>query len=152
MQNTAITEVQRMDSVWPLVALALPLAINWVLYFVFFEKDLTTFFVTMTTSGILAGLLRIIRLTASWDGQYFSVRFWPFIRKAVRYNKEDIASIEIRTFRPILEFGGWGIRYSKKYGKAYTLQGSKGIQLIFKDGKKVLVGTSNPTLWEQAML
>lgn len=40
--------------------------------------------------------------------------------------------------------GGWGIRYSFRYGWAYNVKGTKGLALEFKDGAKRLVGTQQP--------
>lgn len=46
----------------------------------------------------------------------------------------------VREYKPILEYGGYGIRYSFS-GKAYNVRGKMGLQLKFKDGGKLLIGT-----------
>ena len=35
--------------------------------------------------------------------------------------------------------GGWGWRYSIRNGRAFNISGNKGLQIIFKDGKKLLL-------------
>jgi TATA-box binding protein (TBP) (component of TFIID and TFIIIB) len=40
----------------------------------------------------------------------------------------------------LLEYGGWGIKYGRK-GKAYNVSGNRGVQLVFKDGKQLLIGS-----------
>ena len=38
------------------------------------------------------------------------------------------------------EFGGWGVRTGPS-GKAYTAFGTQGVQLWFKDEKRILIGS-----------
>ena len=49
---------------------------------------------------------------------------------------------EARTYRPLLEYGGWGIRYAP-FGKgwAYNVHGSQGVQLELTNGKRILIGS-----------
>lgn len=49
----------------------------------------------------------------------------------------------MRLYRPIKEFGGWGMRtaFNGKNGKAYNVSGNVGIQLELKNGSKTLLGT-----------
>lgn len=70
------------------------------------------------------------------------VRFFPLQLKTAVYYWDDIASAELRTYAPLKEYGGWGLRYSLcGYGKALNVSGNQGLQLVFKDGKKLLIGT-----------
>jgi len=149
MKQVQIEEVQKLDTVWPLVAVAVPMAINWVLYFVFYERELTPFYASMGTSFALALLLYYSRLTTRWDGLKLSILFRPFHFKPVMIEGKDILSAEICPYNPIRQFGGWGIRSSRKYGKAYSVYGSTGIQLTLRNGQKVLVGTNNAGTWGQ---
>jgi hypothetical protein len=49
---------------------------------------------------------------------------------------------EARTYRPILEYGGWGIRYSPfGQGCAYNVSGNRGVQLELADGQRILIGS-----------
>jgi hypothetical protein len=72
------------------------------------------------------------------DGIY--IRFFPLHRKFKIYPYTEIEKYEIRTYRPIYEYGGWGIRFGHS-GKAYNVSGNKGIQLLFKNKKKLLIGS-----------
>lgn len=38
------------------------------------------------------------------------------------------------------DYGGWGIRYGRK-GKAFNVFGSRGLQLEFTNGKRLLIGS-----------
>jgi hypothetical protein len=82
------------------------------------------------------------------DGIYLS--FFPFFKNRF-YPKERIEKFMIRKYRPVMEYGGYGIRYSVKHGRAYNMSGNTGLQLIFTDGKKLLVGTQRPEPLKRAM-
>jgi hypothetical protein len=71
------------------------------------------------------------------DGLY--ARFFPLTRQH-RFSWSDIRSCEARTYRPLLEYGGWGVRCGRR-GKAYNFRGNRGVQLEFTDGRRLLIGS-----------
>jgi len=75
------------------------------------------------------------------DGLY--VRFFPFHIRYKEFTAEDLTECCARTYRPILEYGGWGIRFGKK-GKAYNVKGNKAVQLTLKNQKRLLIGSQKP--------
>jgi hypothetical protein len=76
------------------------------------------------------------------DGIY--VRFRPFHSKPRFYPWSEIAHCEVRKYKPLLEYGGWGIR--KGFGgTAFNVRGNMGLQLVIKGGKRVLIGTQKAT-------
>ncbi len=77
------------------------------------------------------------------DGLY--VRFYPMHIHFKKFTGQDLAEFYSRTYRPILEYGGWGIRCSfTGKGKAYNVSGNKGVQLVLTNGKKLLIGSQRP--------
>ncbi|TBV28449.1 hypothetical protein DMZ43_00440 [Meridianimaribacter sp. CL38] len=56
---------------------------------------------------------------------------------------KSINNAYVRTYEPISEYGGWGIKggWNKSKGKAINVSGTIGIQLELADGKKLLIGT-----------
>lgn len=77
------------------------------------------------------------------DGQALSVRFSPLW--GTRIPLSDVTSCEPRTYRPILEYGGWGVRYSPfGRGWAYNVSGNRGVHLVLSNGRRVLVGSRRP--------
>ena len=78
------------------------------------------------------------------------LRFFPFHRKFQIYSYDEIESYTVREYKSIREFGGWGIRYGLG-GKAYNVYGKKGIQLVFKNKKKLLIGTQKPKEFREAI-
>jgi hypothetical protein len=104
------------DSVW---GLAILLLISLALLFVFLETRISP-------EGI-------------------SARLFPFHLKFRMYPWAELESIQVRKYNPIGEFGGWGLRsWGGKKGNAWNISGNKGIQLKFKSGRELLIGTQKP--------
>ncbi len=72
-----------------------------------------------------------------------NVRFWPFHLKPVTINLHDLRDFEAVTYNPIMEYGGWGIRWGFK-GKAYNVHGNQGVKLYFYKGEPLLIGSQKP--------
>jgi len=56
---------------------------------------------------------------------------------------DEIADIRIRSFAPLAEFGGYGIR-ARRGTTAYFLAGGEGVQLNLLNRRSALIGSSNP--------
>jgi hypothetical protein len=79
-------------------------------------------------------------------------RFPPFINKPRVIHKNEIERFEVRNYKPIKEYGGWGIRLGiRKGGIAYNVHGSIGLQLYLVNGKKILIGTQRKDAIHSAM-
>lgn len=73
------------------------------------------------------------------------VRLYPLHIRYKKFTPKDLAKFYSRTYRPILEYGGWGIRCSfTGKGKAYNVSGNKGVQLVLQSDKKLLIGSQKP--------
>ncbi len=72
------------------------------------------------------------------DGLY--VRMFPLHLRFREFKFDSLEQYNARTYRPIMEYGGWGIRFGKS-GKVYNMSGNKGVQLVFKNGKRLLIGS-----------
>lgn len=70
-------------------------------------------------------------------------RFFPFF--GYRFIAwEEIAAAEVRRYKPLQEYGGWGLKYGPG-GTAYNVSGNMGLQLILhKNNKRILLGTQQP--------
>lgn len=90
----------------------------------------------------VAVFLAMLRLRVRVDAGHLHVRFVPLVRKDIPL--DEIATWEVRTYRPILEYGGWGVRYSLRKGTAYNVSGNRGVQLVLTNGKRVLIGSQRP--------
>ena len=70
------------------------------------------------------------------------VRFTPFHFKEKFYDWDSLTACYVRTYSPLMEYGGWGIKYGfGGQGLVYNVSGKVGLQLKFKQGDPVLIGT-----------
>ena len=100
----------------------------------------------------IAALFVFLKLETEVRSDGIYVRYLPFHIHFKRFAPEDLSEYYARQYKPILEYGGWGIRcglFGK--GKAYNVSGNKGVQLVFKNGKKLLIGSQNAEELEQAI-
>jgi len=63
--------------------------------------------------------------------------------KLLQLKMEDIAGVELHSFSPLHDFGGYGIRFNGEM-QAYFLQGDRGVKITTITGKKYLVGSDHP--------
>jgi hypothetical protein len=75
------------------------------------------------------------------DGLYY--RFFPFHIRFRRIAPESLVNYEVRTYKPIRDYGGWGIRYGRG-GKAYNVSGNRGVMLELSGGERLLIGSQKP--------
>ncbi len=97
-------------------------------------------------------LIASIRLSIkiSEEGLYY--RYFPFHSGWRVIPWKSVAKVYVRTYNPIIEYGGWGIRWGiMGAGKAYTTGGTYGIQIHFINHQKVLLGTYRPKEAELAL-
>jgi len=89
-------------------------------------------------NALLLWLLYRMELEVRVEPDALSVRFPPFIRRKIPY--AEIRSAEARTYNPLREYGGWGIRFGRA-GKAYNVTGNQGVQLELASGERLLLGS-----------
>lgn len=103
---------------------------------------------SMLLAGVVLALLFVLfwftRLETRIDPEGITIRYFPFQRHYHYVQWSDLEKVYVRTYKPLAEYGGWGLRYSLKNGKAFNISGKNGLQLVFKNGKKILIGTANP--------
>jgi len=91
----------------------------------------------------LAITLIACRLEVEIRRDSMHVAFGPvrLIRRTLGY--DEITSIEAVTYRPIRDFGGWGIRF--RPGKtAWTVRGNRAVRLTLASGKDFYIGSRFP--------
>jgi hypothetical protein len=81
-----------------------------------------------------------IKMVTEVRDDLIHIRF--FWSKKILYR--ELEKWEVVTYRPIREYGGWGIRFAGKRGTAYTVSGNRGVQLVLTNGKKILIGSQLP--------
>ncbi|WP_197482106.1 hypothetical protein [Polaribacter atrinae] len=150
-------EEQRFRQTWLIliliVASILPTAMMIKKYF---KKGSTLstqeFLITIGIFLLSISLIFLFKLTTRIDEKGIHYQFFPLHLKVKTIPWNTISKAYVRTYYPISEFGGWGLRggffFNKGKEKAINVSGDIGIQLIFKNGKKLLIGTQKK---EEAM-
>ena len=71
-------------------------------------------------------------------------------RTRFRIPLKNVVSAYPRTYHPIREYGGWGIRQGFQ-GRAFNMRGDQGVQLVLRSGQRVLIGTQTPEALAEAI-
>lgn len=157
MAYKTFKETQRFNQTW-IWALLIPISL-FIIYLVI-DSLYTQFYLQqpwgdkpMTDNMLLlfAAFMLLVGIGLPWliasaqlitliDKQGISYRFKPFHRKFKTLLWSDIATAFVRKYKPLAEYGGWGIRFGLS-GKAFNTSGNEGIQLVLKNNKKLLIGT-----------
>lgn len=91
------------------------------------------------------GIVFLFKLTIRIDENGIHYQFFPFHLTFRKIGWNEISKAFVRTYDPIGEYGGWGIKggffWNKSKGTAVNISGDLGIQLELKNGKKLLIGT-----------
>ena len=100
--------------------------------------------ISLLFMGVVLFLFFYAKLTVWIDNDGIHYHFFPFLFKEKVITKSEIRHSEIRRYKPIFDYGGWGVKRSLKWGKAYNVSGNSGLQLYLNNGRKVLFGTQRP--------
>jgi len=138
----AYEEVQTINQAWiwilmgiETVAALLPLVIFKVPIFVIAGVALL-----MLLTLIMLGAMKL-KTRIDEEGVHYQMSLFHWHERTIPW--PEIDQIYVRQYSPMSEFGGWGIRFGKE-GRAITMRGKYGIQLVKKDGKRILLGTEQP--------
>lgn len=89
------------------------------------------------------------RLVIEVDGDHLLIRYLPFMTRAIPL--ADIAGYGVRTYAPLREYGGWGIRFGRHGKRAYNVRGDRGVDVILLTGERILIGSQCPSDLAQAL-
>lgn len=98
---------------------------------------------------LVAALISLSHLDVDVTDSGVSIAFrhlWPTRRIAFG----DIVGLEVKRYRPLIDYGGWGVRLGPA-GWAYTTGGDVGVKIRLRKGLPVLVGTRHPIELESAI-
>ncbi|MFN2202162.1 MAG: DUF6141 family protein [Caldilineaceae bacterium] len=84
-------------------------------------------------------LFFLFELVVTVNASAVEIRFSPVVRRTIPLT--EIAKVEARTYAPLKEYGGWGIRVGLSGKRAYNISGNEGVELTLTDGRKVLIGS-----------
>ena len=87
------------------------------------------------------GVFGFLNTEVSKTGIRLSWGPFGFIKKSISF--ESITKVEAVTYRPLAEFGGWGIRGMGKK-KAWTVRGNRAVRMEMKGEKVFYLGSDRP--------
>jgi hypothetical protein len=143
-------EEQRFKQTWLKVLLAISIVVPVIVVtkeYLAENSKITTNEFVLTLIGIVVSIAFIFffKLKTRIDEKGIYYQFAPFHFKFKIVEWSEIKKVNVRTYDPIGEYGGWGLKggfpWDKKKGKCVNISGDIGIQIEFKNGKKLLIGT-----------
>ncbi|MBB6002758.1 DUF6141 family protein [Arcicella rosea] len=152
--ETLFSEKQRFNQIWVWLLL---LIINWLFFGELIKNEffpdppfipkIYQFNIDFYIGAIFIVLTNvffiIIKLETKIKADGIYVRFFPINLSFKFYAWEDLTICLVRAYNPLFDYAGWGFRGTQK-NRALTVSGNRGIQLVMKDGTKLLVGTKKP--------
>ena len=97
--------------------------------------------------GGLYGIMGSLRTQVTSEAVVLSWGMAHLVKKVVPF--EEITGMEPVTYRPLAEFGGWGIRMSGKGKRAWTVSGTQALVLTLKNGTRLYLGSQHPSRLEE---
>ncbi len=89
----------------------------------------------------LRTLLGSLRVRVGADGLFLHLGDVPLLRRSIAF--EEIERVEVVRYRPLLEFGGWGIRgWGRK--KAWSMRGDRAVRLHLTGDRLLYIGSDVP--------
>lgn len=114
------------------------------------REALPAFLIVVGVEAAAIALIWFARLDIAVTPREIVAKFTPFHLSQRRIPLTDIVEAKRRQYDPILDYGGWGIRYSS-HGWAWNVSGDEGVQLVLASGKRILIGSQKPAELEAAI-
>ena len=160
MENYFFEETQKFRQIWLWIILSIAVLSNVVVaYFAISEiwsKNLSSMtilslFLSVSIPLSILLLFYFTKLETRIDKTGIYYRLFPFNIRLKNIKPENIKNYEIKRYSPLGDYGGWGIRYGGRKGKAYNISGNIGIFFELDNRRKLLIGTQLPEELASAM-
>ncbi|NVK50267.1 MAG: hypothetical protein HWE09_10880 [Cyclobacteriaceae bacterium] len=147
MARQIFNESQTYRGTWLMYVLLMTEIPMFILVFIIMKASNTDPNEIAFASAIIIGvvglsffLLMNLRLESRIDEAGVHYRYVPFINKWRTIPRSKIRAIEVVSYSPISDFGGWGIK-GNRTTKAYSIIGDKGLSIHTDEKKKIMIGT-----------
>ena len=141
--NYIFQESQKFTQWWVWLILLLPL-----IFALLIEEPNSNFGILILIIILILFYFLELRVRVNSKGihyQFFPLHFRQYVIK-----KNEIEKIEALKYKPLGDYGGWGIRYAFK-GKCYNVKGNLGVKVFLKNGSYVLFGSQKNKELEKAL-
>ena len=94
---------------------------------------------------VVCGLFFVANLTTEVRSDGVYVRFFPLQLSFHEVPTDRVREIVSITYRPLRDYGGWGMRYSS-HGRAYNVSGDRGVRISYSEDEStsILIGSRRP--------
>ncbi len=96
--------------------------------------------VVLTVLALSISLILSISLETRIDQFGIQYKYYPFIRNWRKIPKKEIRNVQVISFNPILDFGGYGLKRNRST-KLYNILGDEGLLIDTDEKRKILIGT-----------
>jgi hypothetical protein len=159
IESSTFREVQYMRQWWVITLVAGIAALGWfgfvyqvILGYPFGDRpapDWVLWLLWIGAGWVAPVSLAIFHLTTEVCDDHLYVHWFPFVRKHIAY--DDIDDCAAVTYQPIWNYGGWGVRWSPWRGWVYSMSGDRGVHLVLRGGKRLLIGSQHADELAQAV-
>lgn len=80
-----------------------------------------------------------VKMETTFHADRVTIRWFPLANRSIPVS--EIARFEARTYNPVREFAGWGIKIRPGNKMAYSIGGNEGVELTLADGRRVMIGS-----------
>jgi hypothetical protein len=130
-------EEQHFDWFWSAVVFIPPLLVGYGIYRQVISGGLL-WPAFVVTAVVAVWFLRLKLVTEVRDDGVFIWFVWLWPERTIPW--DQIRSVETRVYRPVRDFGGWGVRWAAR-GIVYHARGNRGVRMILASGERVMIGS-----------
>lgn len=134
------SEKQKMKGIWIALIPALIIVTLSMYQKGFNSTDLTPMITSITLVLLVIILLFKMQLKTVIFEDRIEVQYFPFHLKPRIIRFDELTAFETRTADCLKEYWGWGYKGTKK-NRSYTAYGDFGLQLTFKNGNRLFIGS-----------
>jgi hypothetical protein len=144
------SEKQKMKGIWIALIPALIIVTLSMYQKGFNSTDLTPMITSITLVLLVIILLLKMQLKTAIFEDRIEVQYFPFHLKQRIIRFDELTSFETRVADCAKEYWGWGYKGTKK-NRSYTAYGDFGLQLTFKNGNRLFIGSQKQGELEQVV-
>ncbi|QGA80478.1 hypothetical protein [Candidatus Nanohalobium constans] len=141
-------EVQRFRQKWLWALVLSPFILVFASFYI--QNSFQGLPVMIAALAATVGFLYSVKLNVKVEDDGIHIKLFPLHLKDRVINFDEIESFSAEEYRPIREFGGWGLRW--RPGKiAYSTGGSKGVRIKREGKRDVMIGSRKPEKLAEAI-
>ena len=156
MAGIHFKEIQKNRLGWRwFIFIVLYVLMFWALFEQFAKEPEIESIIAISFSLLTLAIFNLIIITMHLEtiitDEQISFQYKPFHRKPRKIAWHEVSDAYSRHYKPFREYGGHGIQTRIGKGKAFTVTGKNGLQLVLKSGKNILIGTQKPKELEMTL-